>query len=503
MNDSTSQRTQLQTRLRTALVCGAPAVLFFAISLIGLDRIPYFGNDEVYPASTAWTFVTQGRFAREITDGSLGTNVFDAYPPLWILLLSGVFKAFGVGIWTTRVPSIAVAALAIAFLSAAVFSVTRSNLKALAASVLYSLDPILLQRARIGRMEPLAVMFICAGIWATCQRSRLAWWLAGLCFTCAVASYQFAALSAVAWMIGLGVARDWRRASWVVLGGGSGILLWTIWLWGHGPELHAQVLDTGKAYTEPALLAFVHEWQRYYNLYVALRAPSVIPVYALAPLAAAAWFACSNLPLVRVVCAACISEIALLAFVGMKSSSFYFMFASPLVYFVLASSLDAAPRPSRLLARGLAVCSLAGGILVLAGLGLKLKREWSCRDAVAFDAKAGLVLDRVIASGKTIVGPSSLWLPTIRRRGFHRVIFDAEGPHTEPLLKGFVDNAPALAAAGVIALDEGAEDLIRRYPALQNELKARTKTLEITNDCHPNSFTMSLFERGLGRVDKR
>jgi hypothetical protein len=492
MNDSG------HSRLRSVLSCSAPALGFFVVSLIGLDRIPYFGGDEAYPASTAWTFVSQGRFAREITAGSLGTNVFDAYPPLWILLLSGVYKVFDAGIWTTRVPSIAAAALTIALLSYAVRTLTGSNLRATFAGVVYAFDPLLLQRARIGRMEPLAVLFVCAGICATCARGRRWWWFAGLCFACAVASYQFAALAAAAWLLGLLAARELRRACFVALGGATGVALWTVWAWGHWDQFRAQVLDTGQAYTEPVLLAVVHEWQRYFNLHAALHAPTAIPFYALAPLLAA--FACvrSKLPLERAVCVACIAEIVLFAFVGMKSSAFYFMFATPFVVLVLSMSIDATARWTRRLSFALAACSVLGGALVLGGLGYRLAKEWSCRDPYRFDTAVGPVLERAISAGKTVVGPNALWLPTIRRGGVHRVIFDDQGAQTESLLRGFADDGAALAAAGVIAFDDGAETLIRRYPALQRELTSRTKTLDLTAGCNPSTFGVTFYERTAG-----
>ncbi|HKU37281.1 MAG TPA: glycosyltransferase family 39 protein [Polyangiales bacterium] len=480
-------------RLPWWVSCALPAAAFFAVSLAGLDRMPYFGNDEIYPSSTALTFVREGRFAREITAGSLGTNDFDAYPPMWMLLLAGTYKVFGVGIWTTRVPCIAVAALAIFFLAAAVYRITSSAARAALAGTLLSLDPILLHRARIGRSEPLALMFLTLGLFAVSQPRRLWWWACGVSLVLGIASYQFAALPAVALGVGLLAAGALQRAIWVAAGGVTGVGLWCLWSFGHWDLFELQVLETGRSYSQPLVSALLSEWQRYAAL--AQRAPTLIPVLLLGPVVALYWLRPRADVMTRAVCVASAVMLVLLAATGMKSAEFYYMFLTPFVYFVLAQSSFAQRPAERRTATALVACSALAGVVVLAGISVKLSREWACRDARSFDAKVAPILEPTIAAGKLVVGPTSIWLSTINRGGKLRVLFDAYGPHTETLLKGFFDDPRALSEAGVIALTESSDRLMERYPQLKDEIAQRIKVGSVSDPCGPTLFSLSFFER--------
>ena len=89
-------------------------VSFLGFALIGLDRSPPIGVEEVSQANPAYELAFHGRMAFTVLQGSIEAG--EAYflqPPGHVLVMAGVYRAAGFGLWQTRVSVLIFGALGV------------------------------------------------------------------------------------------------------------------------------------------------------------------------------------------------------------------------------------------------------------------------------------------------------------------------------------------------------------------------------------------------------
>ena len=108
-------------------------------------------------------------------EGRFGTDVFGnvsgfphAYywqPPLYPLIMAGVYRVAGFGMLQTRIPGLIFGAMAIFLLMLLIYRLTGDMSSAFVGGSILLIDPVFIQTARAGRMDTLAIMLILLGLY--------------------------------------------------------------------------------------------------------------------------------------------------------------------------------------------------------------------------------------------------------------------------------------------------------------------------------------------------
>lgn len=102
----------MATIWRPRLVLLALLLLFWGISLRHLTVVPPVYEDEPWQASSGWKLATEGVFGSDLFAGFYGMeNRYYGYMPLHPLLLAGVFRLAGVGLFQARFEAVAMGLL--------------------------------------------------------------------------------------------------------------------------------------------------------------------------------------------------------------------------------------------------------------------------------------------------------------------------------------------------------------------------------------------------------
>lgn len=100
--------------LARILLCGL-LLAYWAISLHNLTIIPRVYEDEPWQASTGWKLATDGVFGTELFAGFYGMEShYYGYLPVHPLLLAGVFRLAGLGLFQDRFEPVALGLLTLA-----------------------------------------------------------------------------------------------------------------------------------------------------------------------------------------------------------------------------------------------------------------------------------------------------------------------------------------------------------------------------------------------------
>ncbi|GEM_PF-6291151 len=166
-------------------------ILRASVLAIGLDRLPLFPAvpDEADLADPAMS-LSQGHGWRapSFAHSPNGEDRFYAlFPPLFPLIQAAVFRAFGLSPIALRASSVIASELACLAFLAAMWELRRRETAGDAATLwcgaLLILEPTTIVRARLGRMEPLVLLFAGLGLYFALRAERDAkrattWWLA-------------------------------------------------------------------------------------------------------------------------------------------------------------------------------------------------------------------------------------------------------------------------------------------------------------------------------------
>lgn len=102
----------MATAWRARLILLGLLLLFWGISLRHLTVVPPVYEDEPWQASTGWKLATEGVFGTDLFAGFDGMeNRYYGYMPLHPLLLAGVFRLAGVGLFQARFEAVAMGLL--------------------------------------------------------------------------------------------------------------------------------------------------------------------------------------------------------------------------------------------------------------------------------------------------------------------------------------------------------------------------------------------------------
>ena len=213
-----------------AATAGIAALLFLALSLCHLDRVPPVHEDEPYVAASAAQLAAGGTHGNPLFTGFYGAErqVF-LYPPLLPVLQSFVFRVTGAGVVPMRIPTVT-AGLAVLILAgvlaaraggAACGALTAILLVVLAvAAGLYGTSGVpLLDIARIARYDILVPAFGLAALItferasASARGGGLLWIISGVLVGLATVAHLYGAFWLIGMMMVLAARRSARRGS--------------------------------------------------------------------------------------------------------------------------------------------------------------------------------------------------------------------------------------------------------------------------------------------------
>jgi len=297
---------------------------FLAINLVALDRTPSINRDEVMLNEPAKELALHGRLRSTVFAGAQGFDrAYFWQPPGQVLVEAACYKVLGFGIVQTRLPSVLFGAGVAALVYLVTIQLFGSSLAALIAAIVFSLDPLFIYVARLGRMDTQCLFFSLLGV-SFCLRalkqarptspesgignresgigspdsrsdirdSRFVPWFvpAGLAIGLAGITHPVA----VSWAIALGalilMQQRSRRPATLAVFGASCALPALIWVGSALPSLHLfaqQFLPHGQEHFAQGSLPFrfLHELARYSSSY---RSAPLIPLtYAAAIIFAA------------------------------------------------------------------------------------------------------------------------------------------------------------------------------------------------------------------------
>lgn len=140
----------------------APAALvvaFIVVALIGLDRTPPIGYEEVSHSNPAFELAFDGRMAMTVQEGV--AHLGDAYavqPPGHVLAMAAVYRTAGFGMWQTRLAVVAIGAITVLIAYLIARRLTGTALAGLIAGLLLWGDASWLFIVRHARMpDPLGM----------------------------------------------------------------------------------------------------------------------------------------------------------------------------------------------------------------------------------------------------------------------------------------------------------------------------------------------------------
>lgn len=280
---------------RRWLVVGLFGLLlgYWAVSLHGLTVVPAVYEDEPWQASTGWKIAQEGVFGSELFRGFYGMESrYYGYMPLHPLLLGGLFRLVGLGLFQARFEAVVMGLLGLAVVA------RLGRLLVSPAGSLISLFLLLFIRtagltpsqysgiiwldiSRISRYDMMAAvlgLLAYAAYLTACRRLRPGqYFLTGLL----VGLAGLAHLYGLFWLpiIGLLTGRDifWRGSPWssrfwrlglpLLFGFSLPWLLYAGYVWGHWAEWVGQTQDYAPRFDllNPGWywLNLTHEWQRY------------------------------------------------------------------------------------------------------------------------------------------------------------------------------------------------------------------------------------------------
>ena len=217
-----------------------------ALVWVGFDRSPMASeNDEVLMADQAATLAAGGGLRAASFEGLPIGTMYAHHPPVYSYLMAGVFKVFGVNVYSLRAPSLLAYCL---FDLLCVLILARLGERQWLTPAGRNLALLLLvcestgfMYSRFGRIDPVALLFCALAFLAllppgrgdepagarglACGRAVASALFMGL----ALSSYIGAAFAAVAWALALLLA--WRKRPWQALAVGAVPLLVFAGLW--------------------------------------------------------------------------------------------------------------------------------------------------------------------------------------------------------------------------------------------------------------------------------
>ncbi len=95
--------THKQFKLFRIVILSSAVVIYCGVSLDHLNVIPPVGQDEPWIAAAPYKFATEGVFGSDLFKGYYGMEQHNFQPPLYPILLAGVFKIAGMGVFQMRI----------------------------------------------------------------------------------------------------------------------------------------------------------------------------------------------------------------------------------------------------------------------------------------------------------------------------------------------------------------------------------------------------------------
>ena len=251
MNDAPRPAAPVKTiLLGTVLVAALGVFAWHAWVLRFVDPPPW--PDEAMFADVA---------AHVARTGSLGTTMFREsvpatethyflYPPLYPLVVGGVFALFGPSLLAMRMTSVALAALGLLLIHGVARRAGLGRPAAFGAVSLMAADLVYMRAAHNGRMEMLALLALLAVVWLGLgapapsglgRRGFAMGVAAALAFLChpigaVAAAVALVMLVSAAWADGSRARGVWEGLSALVLGGAVALLPWGIAILGDRPD---------------------------------------------------------------------------------------------------------------------------------------------------------------------------------------------------------------------------------------------------------------------------
>jgi 4-amino-4-deoxy-L-arabinose transferase-like glycosyltransferase len=124
------------------------------MNLIGLDRSPLVGSDEVFAGEPARQLAFHGKLISFMDeDNQLAGKLFLADALGHPLVTAAVYKMFGFGIWQTRIHPLIFGACDIVILYFLVLLLFNNQRAAYFCALLFALDPNIVQAFRHSRPD--------------------------------------------------------------------------------------------------------------------------------------------------------------------------------------------------------------------------------------------------------------------------------------------------------------------------------------------------------------
>ncbi|HUJ11281.1 MAG TPA: glycosyltransferase family 39 protein [Verrucomicrobiae bacterium] len=416
----------------------AVVTVFLFLQLPGLTRLPAFGGDEVQYAEAAVNLLTTGRLAIPIWGSSRGFNeAFYINVPGYPLVLSGVYKVWGLGFWQTRLPALVCALFCLVLVMRMARLAGCEWWTAAAGASVLAVAPSFIQATRTGRPDTAAIFLALACLWvvlssrhASEPRARAKPVLAGV-------------------LIGMGVM---MHPNVLPVALGCVILLWLDEPRGPRVERTALFISGAILPVVPWFLIGVSHWPAFReqfipwasmnsvlggNPLIALR-DEILQRYCRGYKLGPAWIVLLTVSLLlgfrhlwkqnRVVRGCLIVwlvQFVCFAFARTKEEALL-VYTEPCIAVVAAVLLQAICRQPKLQTHKLARWSViaAVGLVLVNGLGLMVVRywmmgtQWAARDYAVVEQK----LSARIPPGARVLGQGTVWLAGRRHRWQLRVL---------------------------------------------------------------------------------
>lgn len=137
------------------------AACFFAASTFDIATYPLAGADEPTLSDPALQLVNTGHLRSDVLSENPGWDTnFLLHPPGLTFATAATYRAFGFGIWQTRLPSILFGALGVALVFILVRDITQRMMPALLAAAALICWPAWVLTAKVARMDTGAIFFL-------------------------------------------------------------------------------------------------------------------------------------------------------------------------------------------------------------------------------------------------------------------------------------------------------------------------------------------------------
>lgn len=234
-----------QRPLRLHLLLATMLLLYWAASLSHLDVAPPVYEDEPWQASTGWKLATQGVFGSDVFAGYHDMDRrYYGFLPIHPLLLAGVFRLAGLGLFQARLEAVVMGFIGLALTYALGARLFDAPVGLLAVALLLFTRFTVLSRyqvtgilwadfTRIARYDAVVPVFGLASLHSylsASRRSRPGWYaLAGSLAGLAGLSHLYG----VFWLLVLAVLAAWNRAGWRALAATAAgfAAVWAPYLW--------------------------------------------------------------------------------------------------------------------------------------------------------------------------------------------------------------------------------------------------------------------------------